>query len=31
VTNNVVFVGATRLIQVPTLQLSTALNFGATE
>ena len=31
VTNNVVFVGATRIIQVPTLQLSTALNFGATE
>jgi hypothetical protein len=26
-----VFVGATRLIQVPTLQLSTAFNFGATE
>jgi outer membrane beta-barrel protein len=31
VTNNVVFVGATRIIQVPTLQLSTAFNFGATE
>jgi outer membrane beta-barrel protein len=31
VTNNTVFVGATRIIQVPTLQLSTALNFGATE
>lgn len=31
VTNNVVFVGATRVIQVPTLQLSTAFNFGATE
>jgi outer membrane beta-barrel protein len=31
VTNNAVFVGATRIIQVPTLQLSTAFNFGATE
>ncbi|PTL82302.1 outer membrane beta-barrel domain-containing protein [Vitiosangium sp. GDMCC 1.1324] len=31
VTNNTVFAGATRLIQVPTVQLSTAFNFGATE
>jgi len=31
VTNNVVFVGATRIINVPTLQLTTAFNFGATE
>jgi outer membrane beta-barrel protein len=31
VTNNVVFAGATRIVNVPTFQLSTALNFGATE
>jgi outer membrane beta-barrel protein len=31
VTNNVVFAGASRIINIPTLQLSTALNFGATE
>ncbi len=31
VTNNVVFTAASRIINVPTLQLATALNFGATE
>jgi outer membrane beta-barrel protein len=31
VTNNVVFAGATRIINIPTIQLATALNFGATE
>ncbi|MBN1204266.1 MAG: outer membrane beta-barrel domain-containing protein [Myxococcaceae bacterium] len=31
VTNNFVFAGASRIINVPTLQLATALNFGATE
>jgi outer membrane beta-barrel protein len=31
VTNNVVFAGASRIINIPTLQLATALNFGATE
>ncbi|KFE65253.1 outer membrane beta-barrel domain-containing protein [Hyalangium minutum] len=31
VTNNVVFAGASRIINIPTIQLGTALNFGATE
>lgn len=31
VTNNIVFAEATRIINVPVFQLSTALNFGATE
>jgi len=31
VTNNAVFTGATRVIQVPLIQLGTAFNFGATE
>ena len=31
VTNNFVFAEATRVINVPVIQLSTALNFGATE
>jgi outer membrane beta-barrel protein len=31
VTNNVVFAGASRIINIPTIQLATALNFGATE
>jgi hypothetical protein len=31
VTNNFVFAEATRIINVPVVQLSTALNFGATE
>ena len=31
VTNNLVFAGGTRLLNVPTIQLSTALDFGATE
>lgn len=31
VTNNFVFAGATRVINIPTIQLATALNFGATE
>lgn len=31
VTNNVVFAEASRIINVPVIQLSTALNFGATE
>lgn len=31
VTNNFVFTGATRVINIPTIQLATAFNFGATE
>jgi len=31
VTNNVVWAGASRIINIPTIQLATALNFGATE
>ncbi|MBJ6761105.1 outer membrane beta-barrel domain-containing protein [Corallococcus sp. H22C18031201] len=31
VTNNVVFAGTSRIINVPTVQLGTAFNFGATE
>jgi outer membrane beta-barrel protein len=31
VTNNFVFAGPSRLINIPTVQLATALNFGATE
>jgi outer membrane beta-barrel protein len=31
VANNVVFAGASRIINIPTIQLGTALNFGATE
>ncbi len=31
VTNNVLFSGASRIVNVPTVQLATALNFGATE
>lgn len=31
VTNNFVFTGASRVINIPTIQLATALNFGATE
>jgi outer membrane beta-barrel protein len=31
VANNFVFAGATRVINIPTIQLATALNFGATE
>ncbi|WP_224242083.1 outer membrane beta-barrel domain-containing protein [Hyalangium gracile] len=31
VTNNVVFAGASRIINIPSIQLATALNFGATE
>lgn len=31
VTNNIVFAGASRIINIPTIQLGTALNFGATE
>ncbi|AGC42683.1 outer membrane beta-barrel domain-containing protein [Myxococcus stipitatus] len=31
VTNNVVFAGASRIINVPVVQLGTAFNFGATE
>ena len=31
VTNNVVWAGASRIINIPTIQLATAFNFGATE
>ncbi|MFP2934601.1 outer membrane beta-barrel domain-containing protein [Pyxidicoccus sp. 3LG] len=31
VTNNIVFAGTSRIINVPTVQLGTAFNFGATE
>jgi outer membrane beta-barrel protein len=31
VANNVVFAGASRIINIPTFQLATAINFGATE
>nr|WP_255651891.1 outer membrane beta-barrel domain-containing protein [Corallococcus sp. AS-1-12] len=31
VTNNTVFAGASRIINVPTVQIGTAFNFGATE
>ncbi|MFL5343781.1 MAG: outer membrane beta-barrel domain-containing protein [Hyalangium sp.] len=31
VTNNVVWAGASRIINIPTVQLATAFNFGATE
>lgn len=31
VANNVVFAGASRIINIPTIQLGTAFNFGATE
>lgn len=31
VTNNVVWAGGSRIINIPTIQLATALNFGATE